>query len=414
MVSFNTPVAKPPAGSTLLFDALADAGRIKPGKNGGYRMLLKGVDEIDWFTDRPDRVAGTWSPERLVKKWDGLFGDVEPNAQATFEVGGKRKLMSFEMFKPFLNKKGNKLNFDIKGIGSTKAKKLESFVGRNVNDISLFIDSAPIAPSASKVMELMDPDHNGTLDSDEIAHFLSNANASPGSASIENHALDNEVTQMMSATGVSFTYTPKPIAFGKPGPGTLTFGENIVRVGLDDAGDVLSFICPQRSESWSQHIDLIGTVTLSGTSEVEVGKVGGWLDPVTGAGTMYGDDMAWKFWGDLELDPIIGRTQNWSISKDEAAFIPIRNFYGGTQLALDSLDTPNDGAFSSYNVQGVQGATTFEQKGFAQELIVKALNLVYPGFPTHGTHLEWDINLQDRVPVSSESYASLAHDLHMG
>ena len=44
-------------------------------------MVLKGVDEIDWFTDRPDRVAGEWSPKKLVKEWDGLFGGVEPNAQ---------------------------------------------------------------------------------------------------------------------------------------------------------------------------------------------------------------------------------------------------------------------------------------------------------------------------------------------
>ena len=55
--SFSSPVAKPPAGSSLLFGALADSGQIKQRKNGSYRMVLKGVDEIDWFTDRPDRVA---------------------------------------------------------------------------------------------------------------------------------------------------------------------------------------------------------------------------------------------------------------------------------------------------------------------------------------------------------------------
>ena len=49
-------MAKPPAGSSLLFGALADSGRIKQRKNGSYRMVLKGVDEIDWFTDHPDSV----------------------------------------------------------------------------------------------------------------------------------------------------------------------------------------------------------------------------------------------------------------------------------------------------------------------------------------------------------------------
>ena len=40
-------MAKPPAGSSLLFGALADPGQIKQRKNGNYRMVLKGIDEID-------------------------------------------------------------------------------------------------------------------------------------------------------------------------------------------------------------------------------------------------------------------------------------------------------------------------------------------------------------------------------
>ena len=48
-------MTKPPAGSSLLFGALADSGRIKQRENGSYRMVLKGIDEIDWFTDRPNR-----------------------------------------------------------------------------------------------------------------------------------------------------------------------------------------------------------------------------------------------------------------------------------------------------------------------------------------------------------------------
>ena len=98
--SFSSPVAKPPAGSSLLFGALADSGRIKERKNGSYRMVLKGVDEIDWFTDRPDRVEGTWKPQKLLRKWDNLFATSEPNAQATVEIGGQRELFAFEMFKP--------------------------------------------------------------------------------------------------------------------------------------------------------------------------------------------------------------------------------------------------------------------------------------------------------------------------
>ena len=116
-------MARPPAGSSLLFGAPADTGRIKKRKNGSYRMVLKGVDEIDWFTDRPDRFAGEWSPKKLVRKWDSLFGGVEPNAEATFKVGSKRELVTFEMFKPNLNDSNQTLSFKVRGI-SKKNKDL--------------------------------------------------------------------------------------------------------------------------------------------------------------------------------------------------------------------------------------------------------------------------------------------------
>ena len=133
-------MAKPPAGSSLLFGALADSGRIKQRKNGSYRMVLKGVDEIDWFTDRPDRVAGEWSPKKLVNKWDGLFGGVEPNAQATFEIGGKRELVTFEMFKPKLRDSNQKLSFKIDGIGEKNKDLLTGLKNKRLSDASLFID----------------------------------------------------------------------------------------------------------------------------------------------------------------------------------------------------------------------------------------------------------------------------------
>ena len=51
-------MAKPPVGASLLFGALADSGQIKQRKNGTYRMVLEGVDEIDWFTDRKEVCNG--------------------------------------------------------------------------------------------------------------------------------------------------------------------------------------------------------------------------------------------------------------------------------------------------------------------------------------------------------------------
>ena len=137
-------MAQPPVGSSLLFGALADSGRIKQRKNGSYRMVLKGIDDIDWFTDRPNRVAGEWSPKKLVKKWDGLFGDGDgpPNAQATFEVDGKRKLVTFEMFKPILSDSNQTLRFKIRGIGEKNKDMLTGLRNKRLSDASLFIDDA--------------------------------------------------------------------------------------------------------------------------------------------------------------------------------------------------------------------------------------------------------------------------------
>ena len=133
-------MAKLPAGSSLLFGALADSGQIKQRKNGSYRMVLKGIDEIDWFTGRPDRVAGEQSPKKLVKEWDVLFSDGAPNTQATFEVGSKRQLATFEMFKPKLSDSNQALSFKVRGIGEKNQDLLTGLRNKRLSDPSLFID----------------------------------------------------------------------------------------------------------------------------------------------------------------------------------------------------------------------------------------------------------------------------------
>jgi hypothetical protein len=133
-------VAKPPAGSSLLFGALADSGRTKQRKNGSYRMVLEGVDEIDWFTDRPDRVEGTWKPQKLLRKWDKYFASSEPNAQATVEVGEQRELFTFEMLKPKME--SGKMVFGVKPLSDSSKDKITGLKNMEMSDISLFIDPA--------------------------------------------------------------------------------------------------------------------------------------------------------------------------------------------------------------------------------------------------------------------------------
>ena len=65
---------------------------------------------------------------------------------------------------------------------------------------------------------------------------------------IENHTRDADVKKYMSSEDVFFEYTPEPIIMGKPGPGTLEFNTDIVSIGIDNDGNVISFICPQKTQ----------------------------------------------------------------------------------------------------------------------------------------------------------------------
>ena len=133
-------MAQTPAGSSLLFGALADSGKIKQRKNGSYRMVLEGVDEINWFTDRPQRAEGTWKPQKLFRKWDKYFASSEPNAQVTVETEGKRELFTFEMFKPKIE--SEKIMFNIKPFSNSGEDLITGLKGKDLDDISLFIDSS--------------------------------------------------------------------------------------------------------------------------------------------------------------------------------------------------------------------------------------------------------------------------------
>ena len=132
-------MTKPPAGASLLFGVLADSGKIKQRKNGKFTMVLEGVDEIDWFTDHPERVEGTWKPQKLLRKWDRYFASSEPNAQVTVEVGEQRELFTFEMF-PSQPYKSGKMTFNIKPLSDSGEDKLTGLQDMELSDISLFID----------------------------------------------------------------------------------------------------------------------------------------------------------------------------------------------------------------------------------------------------------------------------------
>lgn len=109
-----------------------------------------------------------------------------------------------------------------------------------------------------------------------------------------------------------------------------------------------------------------------------------------------------------------------SISKEDAAFIPIEDATGtGGLLALESIDRSSHGGgkydniLSSYYVKGLQGNPSNIQKGALQETLIKAVNVYMPGFANGGTGIQWNIDLQAPIAVIGDEYVNNAHNLEM-
>lgn len=130
----------PDASSSLLFGLVGSDARIRRRRSGGYRLSISGIDDIRWFTDRPLRNDGTWTPEELVDQWGSMFGLDEPNAQLSFTASGKRELITFEMGNPRWTSKNNKLSFRIDPVGEISKDLVTGLRQKRLNDPSLFID----------------------------------------------------------------------------------------------------------------------------------------------------------------------------------------------------------------------------------------------------------------------------------
>lgn len=333
-----------------------------------------------------------------------------PELHCNFPKGSKSSLddilgekLVFELVNVRRNRRKRKAKED-SVISNSESLNIEAHVDMVGGKPHLNVESDDM----DDLMNNLDTNGNGKISRKELKGVTLTSVTSE--ALIENHSRDADVTKYMSSEDVFFEYTPETILFGMPGPGTLTFNTDIVKVGMDNEGNVISFICPQKTLE-------IDNAFVSGSliSEVEVGEVGGKIDPITGEGVVYVDDLAWKFWGDMEVF-----SKSTSIAKEDAAFIPIEDASGsGGLLALDSIERSAhgggniDNVFSSYFVKGKQGDPSGIQKGSLQKTIIQAVNLYLPGFANGGTDIQWNIDLQKPVTVIGNEYVENAHSLEM-
>ena len=167
-------------------------------------MVLKGFEEIDWFTDRPDRVEGFWKLQKLLRRWDQYFATSEPNAQVTIEVGEQRELFTFEMFKPKI--KSQKMMFDIKPISDSSEDKVTGLAKTGMDKVSLFIDdtSNPISCAFN-----IAPGSGNNLSGADLAYAnLRNANLAEGN--LTDASMIGNINGFMATEGAIWANTTCP------------------------------------------------------------------------------------------------------------------------------------------------------------------------------------------------------------
>ena len=245
----------------------------------------------------------------------------------------------------------------------------------------------------------LDTNKNKKLDANELGQ--SKLEAIDGVTLIDNHAFRSQATRKFEASGVRFQWASPKNLIGLSKSGTLDFADDIVSVGTDDSGKIVTFVCPRVTKTAKLPLGL-GT---SATGEVEIGQVAGRLDPITGKGTIYLDDVNWKFWGSIQTKTFNGVKDN-GVSEANAATAPVEAMAGsGALIVLDNI-TPgayagqdNSKIFSSYLVKAAAG--TRPSQPLIQTLMLGAINdVIFPGLLDKGTTLQWNIDLKSPIAVN--------------
>ena len=285
----------------------------------------------------------------------------------------------------FTNKKGQIIYIEAAALGADEAGNVLPTL--NVED-----------EDVRALRRHLDSDRDGKLEKRELA--ATKITEAQNVQLIDNHAFRSQVSRKFEASGVRFQWASPKNFLGMSKGGTLDFADDIVSVGTDEKGEIITFICPEVTKTSKLPFGL----STSFTGEVEIGMVAGSIDTITGAGTIYLDDVNWLFWGSVESNTELG-IKKYGIAERDAARVPVWSNRG--RGALIVLDNVTAGAyagqdagkiFSSFVVKAQQGVTP--KQPLAQQLLISAINdLVFPGLLSQGTSLQWNIDLKQGIPV---------------
>jgi rhizosphere induced protein len=121
--------APPPQRAPTLF--------VLRGPTRGGRELSVSTRRVEWFTDRPERRAGTMTPQALVRGWQAWgFDHDAPNAALT----GKHLDVVVELSKPRV--RGDRLHFDVAPVRGRLPRG-------NLGAVSTFVDATTAASTST-------------------------------------------------------------------------------------------------------------------------------------------------------------------------------------------------------------------------------------------------------------------------
>jgi hypothetical protein len=133
------------SSETELLVQTAASGSLSDNGDGTFTLALEGVDDVIWFSERPDRHAGTMSLDAFAEAWrNGEAASDPPNA--ALEANGS--VYVIELRDMTLDAAGRRVSYRVAAIdGDPVGSTLEPAVLKafDFEDAVLFIDAFPTA-----------------------------------------------------------------------------------------------------------------------------------------------------------------------------------------------------------------------------------------------------------------------------
>lgn len=153
LVAVAVPVA---AGAPPGILYAADAGSVRISRAAdGMRMSLPASTRVTWFTDRPDRRAGTTTMRGLAGIWSASgFASDPPNAAVIIDDAADRRTHVVTMSRPRLTADGRRVSYRIVAVpDGAEAGHVAShdLRGGRYRRAQLFIDDAAEPPCPNTV-----------------------------------------------------------------------------------------------------------------------------------------------------------------------------------------------------------------------------------------------------------------------